>query len=159
MRAETVGRWLLLGAAVLVSDAGAAVPAALQPLQWMLGHWQREGLPAGSSGEEHWERRGDAFVGTGSRRRAGAVVFVETLRLEADGDTVSYVADVAENPQPVRFALVAQTSDSAVFENLRHDFPKRISYQRRGDALEVVISGDGRQARFAFRRAHAAAAD
>ena len=84
---------------------------------------------------------------------------METLRLEANGDTASYVADVAENPQPVRFALVAQTSDSAVFENLRHDFPKRISYQRRGDALEVVISGDGRQARFAFRRAHAAAAD
>ena len=37
------------------------------------------------------------------------------------------------------FRLVAQSEGEAVFENLEHDFPQRIRYTLRGDALTARV--------------------
>ncbi|HBK46737.1 MAG TPA: hypothetical protein DDZ67_09960 [Xanthomonadaceae bacterium] len=131
----------------------------LQPLAWMLGSWQRTGLPEGDCGYERWHPDGSGFAGVGARLKDGRLVFEERLRLEADSDGVFYVADVAENTHPVRFRLVAQAGHRAIFENPEHDFPKRIAYRLDGDVLEVSTSGNGREVVFRFRRSSAATLD
>lgn len=138
----------------IVQPVGASesVHPNLQPLTWMLGSWQRVGLPEGTSGYERWHMDGGAFVGVGTKLKDQRVVFEEKLRLETDNGDVFYVADVAENAKPVRFRLVTQTEHSAIFENPEHDFPKRIAYRLDGDRLEVVTSGDGREIVFRFKR-------
>ncbi|KRG43378.1 hypothetical protein ARC20_10055 [Stenotrophomonas panacihumi] len=143
---------LFLGGVMPLAQAAEAVPARLQSLAWLLGSWEREGLREGSSGVETWQVVGDAFVGSGKRLKGTTVAFEEKLRLEANGTDVFYVADVAENPQSVRFRMVEQAGTSAVFENPAHDFPKRIAYRLEGDQLVVVTSGDGREVTFRFKR-------
>lgn len=143
---------LVVAGAMPLAQADLPAPARLQPLAWLLGSWEREGLREGSSGVETWQVEGDAFVGSGKRLKGATLVFEEKLRLEADGTDVFYVADVAENPQPVRFRMVEQAGTSAVFENPAHDFPKRIAYRLEGEQLVVVTSGDGREVTFRFKR-------
>jgi len=141
------------GLLACVFAAAIACPAAaaeLASLDWLLGSWQRTGLPADRSGVEQWRRQGDAFEGEGRSYRDGALRFQERLRIVAEGAQLYYVADVAGNPAPVRFRLVAQVGQSAVFENPQHDFPQRIAYQRNGEQLTATVSAGERVQVFQF---------
>ena len=141
------------GLLACVFAAAMACPAAaaeLASLNWLLGSWQRTGLPADRSGVEQWRRQGDAFEGEGRSYRDGALRFQERLRIVAEGAQLYYVADVAGNPAPVRFRLVAQGGQSAVFENPQHDFPQRIAYQRNGEQLTATVSAGERMQVFQF---------
>lgn len=133
--------------------AEEAVPVQLESVAWLLGHWNRTGLPEGQTGYEHWQADGAGYVGVGGKLRNGQIVFEEKLRIELEGGVMFYIADVAENAAPVRFRRVEQSDSSVAFENPQHDFPKRIAYTRHGDQLEAVTSGDGREITFRFERA------
>ncbi|WP_293714521.1 DUF6265 family protein [Stenotrophomonas sp. UBA7606] len=140
---------LLVGAASAVTAAAAE----LASLDWLLGNWQRTGMAAGTSGAEHWRRQADVLEGEGRSYRQGELRFQERLRIIDDGGQLYYVADVAGNPAPVRFALVAQGAQSVVFENLQHDFPQRIAYQRNGRRLTATVSAGERVQVFEFEQA------
>ncbi|WP_313273994.1 DUF6265 family protein [Stenotrophomonas sp.] len=130
-----------------------AAAAELASLDWLLGNWQRTGMAAGTSGAEHWHRQADVLEGEGRSYRQGELRFQERLRIIDDGGQLYYVADVAGNPAPVRFALVAQGVQSVVFENLQHDFPQRIAYQRNGRRLTATVSAGERVQVFEFEQA------
>lgn len=125
----------------------------LEPLAWLVGQWNRTGLPDGQSGYERWQSDGAGYSGVGVRLRGAQVAFEERLRIEADDGGVFYIAAVPGNPAPVRFRLTEQTQNAVAFENPNHDFPKRIAYRVDGDRLEALISADGREIRFGFERA------
>ncbi len=148
-------RRLLLCLVLLVGAASAVTAAAaeLASLDWLLGNWQRTGMAAGTSGAEHWHRQADVLEGEGRSYRQGELRFQERLRIIDDGGQLYYVADVAGNPAPVRFALVAQGVQSVVFENLQHDFPQRIAYQRNGRRLTATVSAGERVQVFEFEQA------
>jgi len=152
-------RRFLLWLVLLVGAASAVTaPAAeLTSLDWLLGSWQRTGMAAGTSGEEHWRRQADVLEGEGRSYRQGDLQFQERLRIIDEGGQLYYVADVAGNPAPVRFALVEQGAQSVVFENLRHDFPQRIAYQRNGRQLRATVSAGERVQVFEFEQAAQAA--
>ncbi len=143
--------WLVL----LVSAASAVTAAAaeLASLDWLLGNWQRTGMAAGTSGAEQWRRQADVLEGEGRSYRQGELRFQERLRIIDEGGQLYYVADVAGNPAPVRFALVEQGAQSVVFENLQHDFPQRIAYQRNGRQLTATASAGERVQVFRFEQA------
>ncbi len=154
-------RTILLSACLAAGMTGFFAPPAraaegvapeLESLAWLLGRWNRTGLPEGQEGYEHWRIEGKGYAGIGARLRNGQVAFEERLWIKADGGEVFYVAEVHGNPAPVRFRLVERAERSAVFENPEHDFPKRISYRLTGDHLEARISGDGREITFGFER-------
>ena len=148
-------RRLLLCLVLLVGAASAVTAAAaeLSSLEWLLGSWQRTGMAAGRSGAEHWRRQADVLEGEGRSYRQGELQFQERLRIIDEGGQLYYVADVAGNPAPVRFALVEQGAQSVVFENLRHDFPQRIVYQRNGRQLTATVSAGERVQVFEFEQA------
>ncbi len=114
-------------------------------------------MPDGRSGCERWQVDRGGYVGLGATLKNGKVQFQEKLRIEEDHEGVHYIADVPDNPAPVRFRLVEIGEGSVAFENPAHDFPKRIAYRLDGDRLEARVSGGRREMTLRFQRSVTAA--
>jgi len=110
---------------------------------WMAGRWCA--TSANDRTEEVWlAPAGGLMVGmsrTVSVARAKAQF--EFLRIEIRDGVPSYLAQPQGRPA-VEFRQVQGDQRSVRFENLTHDFPKRIEYRRNGDALHAEISGPGK---------------
>jgi hypothetical protein len=108
----------------------------------MTGGWQTSGARAQS--EEHWTRPAAGTLFGVSRTTAGErTVFFEFLRIETRADGIYYVAQ-PRGGKATDFKCVKLTSMEAIFENLQHDFPKRIIYRKNADgSLTARIEGDG----------------
>lgn len=135
---KTFGLGILLVGAGL--PAGAKDPAGVDALAWMAGSW------GGAQGhewvEELWlEPRGGLMLGTarsGDKKQAKAFEF---LRIAAGPDGVPVCWASPAGGEAVPFRLIASRPNSAIFENVRNPYPKRIRYQRLGASLEVTIEG------------------
>ncbi len=114
----------------------------LEKLAWFLGKWtQIEGPDLVSY--ENWTRENDhLYKGKAWTVYHTDTVHSETIDLLWEGDDIFYIPTVKENAGPVRFKMTGTIGHSAVFENLEHDFPTKISYENRGDSvLFAKISG------------------
>jgi len=122
-------------------------------LSWLIGNWNRVNVREGRSASERWERVSEnEFRGWGVSMRGQDTTFLEKLKLLTRNDTLFYVADVAENPEPVYFKITSLSPDGFVCENQAHDFPKKIQYMLKGDTLTATTSGDGKEMNFIFVR-------
>lgn len=111
-------------------------------LAWMEGDW--ESAPGAQQVDEHWTHvAGGTLLGVGRTVAKEKTVFFEYLRVETRADGVFYVAQPL-GKSPTAFRLVKVEGASAVFENLEHDFPKRIAYRKTAEGeLVARIEGDG----------------
>ncbi len=132
---------------LLTLPALAAPPAAALPkiadLAFLAGSWVAEA--GGARVEEQWLCPGpDTMIGMGRTTSVakGKTVSFEYLRIEARGDGLFYVAQPKGGPA-TDFRLVRLEPGTAVFENLAHDFPKRIVYTKGPDGgLTARVEGD-----------------
>jgi hypothetical protein len=137
---------LLLGI-TMVSTALAGDSRSLVDLAFMVGHW------VGASGqvdtEEIWTTaKGGVMLGLHRDVAPGKAAFFEFLRIEERDDAIIYVAS-PRGGGTTEFTLVKIDEGEAVFENLEHDFPQRISYRRDGERLTARIEGEvGDELRF-----------
>jgi hypothetical protein len=120
-------------------------PAALkiEDLSFMSGRWQET---SGSiQVDEHWTAvAGGALLGLSRTVREGRMVGFEYLRVETRPDGIYYVAHPRGKSPGTDFKLIRLQGREAVFENLLHDFPKRIIYRRNPDgSLTARVEGDG----------------
>ncbi|MFN4042069.1 MAG: DUF6265 family protein [Brevundimonas sp.] len=140
--------------------AAVALDAALRPnLDWMSGYWLA--CDAGREVSEVWtDPRLGLMAGVTVTVRGDRVGFEQSRITPAD-DTptapLAYFAQPGGAPATV-FPVVSSGPGRVVFEQAADDdFPKRIIYERDGDALNARIEGeiDGRQqtVRWAFRKA------
>jgi hypothetical protein len=152
---------VLVGAALATSLALAAGDGessarrpgpALADMAWIAGSWETTG--AAARVEERWTPpAGGAMLGMSRTLKDGRMTEFEFLRIvERDGELV-YVAQPGGRP-PTEFVLTSFDGKMAVFENPKHDFPKRITYARHRDGtLTARVDGgpgtDGPS--FAFR--------
>lgn len=130
--------------------ASAASPAAptakpagprLADIAWLAGSWRGES--EGARQEEHWlAPDGGLMLGLHRDVLPNGRVSFEYLRIEQRADAVIYQASPGGAP-PTPFTLVEASASRAVFSNPEHDFPKRIIYSLKGDALTARIEGDG----------------
>lgn len=120
----------------------------LADLAWLAGAWV--GVDnVGTRAEEVWSAPARGMMLAFGRSSDG---FFETLRLEARADgSVVYVANpkggAATEFTRVTSATLDGTSDGTlagtlVVENLAHDWPKRITYRRTTDGVDVRVEGD-----------------
>lgn len=132
---------------------------SLQSIKWILGNWQNV-TPDGTLSEK-WKATSDTlWTGEGSvTDTSGNVVFNEQLQLILRNDTIWYVPTVGNqnNGQPVWFMQTILTDTSVVFENLQHDFPQRIAYNKTSDTtlyayIEGLQDGKMRKEEFSYRR-------
>lgn len=136
----------MLAASAAVAAASPHQPtdeltAKLTAFNWLAGDWCME--RDGEVVEEHWwPAKGGMLMSLGRTISGGKTRSFEYLRLEMHEDVVTFVAQPNGTP-PTPFRLTASGADWARFENLQHDFPKRVEYRRTAAGLHAEISGPG----------------
>ena len=105
---------------------------------------------------EHWDRGRETELSGISYKLAGSdTVFLEKVRLYYQGKEIIYapVAYGQNNVKQVLFKLKSIEQNRFVFENLQHDFPKRIVYDfRTTDSLYAYIEGGNKRINYPYRR-------
>lgn len=116
----------------------------LEKASWLIGTWQNNSAKGSST--EIWRKMNDStYVGESYFVIESDTVSYEEFKLAQIGDRLSYTPTVRDqnNNKPVKFDLTSMTDKQLVFENLKHDFPQKISYTRiNGDSLVAQISGE-----------------
>jgi hypothetical protein len=107
---------------------------------WMDGIWIQEK----DSIAERWEVTQFEVKGFVSRS-VDSNELLELLEIKKTDGKIAYTAFLVKSNSGTTFKCTKNTSSEVVFENLKHDFPKVISYQRISmDQLLVTISGNGK---------------
>jgi hypothetical protein len=145
---------LLLLAAVLLTSRAAAQD--IRDLRWLRGCWQTEAPREAESGATYTEvwisPEAPVLLGYAYHEGEGEIQGWSQMRIESNGRPE--FVDMPLGSFPVRYRLVGEETDNrATFENLGHDFPKRIDYRREGSRLYLRISDGGEEGQdFAFHR-------
>lgn len=130
--------------------------AAIGDLTWLAGAWVGTKSDTGSSVEERWSPPlGGAMLSVSRTvNKSGKMVAFEYLRIvERDGGLV-YIAQPG-GKTPTEFVLSEVSATRAVFDNPRHDYPKRIVYELSADGGLIATTGflkGGTPRRFEFKR-------
>jgi len=130
--------------------------AKIGQLDWLAGAWVGTmGTSQATSIEERWSPpKGGAMLATARTVSKDKMVAFEFLRIvERDGGLV-YIAQPGGGP-PTEFVLTKLEAQRADFENPRHDYPQRITYElsTRGILTATISLADGSKSqRFEFKR-------
>jgi hypothetical protein len=119
----------------------APARATIGDLDWLAGAWVGT-RSSGSSIEERWSPPlGGAMLAVARTvNAAGRMVAFEYLRVvERDGGLV-YIAQPG-GKTATEFVLTELTPSRAVFDNPRHDYPKRIVYERSATGVLATSVG------------------
>jgi Domain of unknown function (DUF6265) len=121
-----------------------ASPPTISDLSWLEGTWR--GSVGGRSFEAHYtSAEGGQILSASKYTEDGKPAGFEFERFQQRGDTL-VLTPFPEGKSSVDFAVAEYDPKArrAVFENLAHDFPTRISYQRSAkDRLTILVSGPG----------------
>jgi uncharacterized protein DUF6265 len=126
---------------VLLPAGARQTPTPFDKLSWMAGCWQGQ-MGSGKTQEQWMKPEGDSMLGMSRTVVNGKTPFFEFLQIKRDGEDLVYLAR-PQGKEPTPFKLVKLNEGAAVFENLQHDFPQRIAYQRQIDgSLIAAIEGE-----------------
>lgn len=113
----------------------------LNQLSWLAGCWERR-TPTAVIHEQWMAPLGGLMLGMSRTVVRDAAREHEFLRIELREGVPTYVAQPS-GQAVTAFAATALSDTAVVFANPAHDFPQRISYQKRGaDSLVARIEGD-----------------
>ena len=121
-------RSLAAAAWVLMSGAALAQPGGVQRLAWLQGCWAF--ASAERSVEEQWlAPRAGSMQGMSRTVRGDKLVAHEFVIVREQGEQLAYEVSPSGQATTV-FVSTDIGPTSVVFENLQHDFPQRIGYER-----------------------------
>lgn len=116
----------------------------LSDLQFLEGTWKREN----KENYETWRREADgSFKGQSYKMKDQNKVVSEYLMIRKKADQITYTATVLDQNEgkPIDFVLNKAIKGKVSFENLSHDFPKKIRYtplSKNEIFVEVLGEGD-----------------
>lgn len=119
-----------------------ALPGKIKELSWLMGRWEDKSEQGMLS--ETWKALNDStYTAETYYETQGDTVFAEKIRLEEHRNGIAYIPVVSDQDggKPVTFRLTSSGRSRAVFENKRHDFPRKLVYELIGDSIRVTISG------------------
>lgn len=115
----------------------------LEKAAWLIGSWGNT-TPEGIL-TERWNRENDSVYHGESYFVIGKdTVFSESIQLEESNGKLVYNVTVPgqNNGQATPFELTSSSDTQWVFENPKHDFPSKITYNKiTNDSLVAEISG------------------
>ena len=128
---------------VLVSVAipGAAQAPTLGNLAFMAGCWNGDAGRGRVIVESWTPPTVNVMLGTTRYVAGDRAVSWEFTLIEADSTGITMTPH-PRGQAPTAFRLARLAPDTAVFENLAHDFPQRIIYRRAADTLTARIEAD-----------------
>jgi hypothetical protein len=129
--------------------------ASLADLAWLTGCW--EGRQGQAVIEEVWSKpAGGSMLGFGRTVNGGRTTNYEFMHVREENGSLTYM------PQPqggtrVSFPLKDSFGARMTFENKAHDFPQRVSYERKGPglmlaAIEGVYKGKEEREEYQMKR-------
>jgi hypothetical protein len=133
----------MAGLSVMLVTAVVALFQAAAPgvkdVEWIAGCW--ESTSSGRHIVEHWTSpEGGTMMGVSRTVVDGKTTEWEFLIIRSGARGLDYVAKPSGQPEAT-FTASRVSGTEVVFENLAHDFPTRIIYQRDGDTLVASIEG------------------
>lgn len=140
MKTQLFSGSILLGSIFLLSSCSTNEETEVNSLKWMLGKWQsstEEGILY-----EEWKKVNDSTYSGHAYAITpeGDTAFSETAQITANKGAITYSVTVNEETT-TDFALV-DNQERSVFENVDHDFPQRIIYQKLAkDSMFARIEG------------------
>lgn len=156
MRTTVVFSALLVAVATFAGATEPVATASIEQLQWLAGCWVYVDREAGSG--EHWTApAGGTMLGIGRTVSNGETVSHEFLLIRQSKEGgLEYVAHPSGQASTV-FRLEAFEPRHVVFANPKHDFPQRVIYHLRTDAvlaarIEGVVSGEVRRVEFTMEK-------
>lgn len=139
---------LALPVALLAADPKPAAPVAaavaINQLHWLAGRWRME--KAGRVVDEQWMApAAGVMLGVSRTVLRGKAIEHEFLQIrEGPGGALYYIA-LPSGQKEAAFQIKSLSATEAVFENLQHDFPQRVSYALQPDgSLLAAIEGPGK---------------
>jgi rhodanese-related sulfurtransferase len=142
--------------AAAVFNGPLTTGSGIQRVAWLQGCW--ESASNERVVEEHWMApRGTSMVGVGRTVRGADLVEYELVVIREQDGRLAYEAHPSGQPTAT-FLSETVADDAVVFQNLQHDFPKRVGYERAGpDEIVAWIDAgpDSERPRteFAYKRA------
>jgi len=110
-------------------------------LDFLVGTWKMEGKEQ----YEFWEKnQKDGLVGNSYKLVNNEKSISETLSIKNVGDHLIYGATVPNqnDGETIEFILNPDNNEYLSFENINHDFPKKIQYKRISmDSIKVSVLG------------------
>jgi hypothetical protein len=110
---------------------------------WLLGNWETKtdfGILS-----ENWNKLNDStFQAKSCFLKDKDTIHNESIILQQKGETFIYTTTIKgqNDDKPIRFELTANNENELVFENLKNDYPQKISYTKMPDGkLTTEISG------------------
>ncbi|PXY46536.1 DUF6265 family protein [Flavobacterium hydrophilum] len=116
----------------------------IKKADWLIGKWENTS-PDGVL-TENWEKVNDSTFSAASYfiKEADTIHF-ESIVLAQKGEALTYIATVKgqNEGKPVSFPSTSETENKLVFENLKHDYPQKITYIKgANNTLTAEISGN-----------------
>ncbi|MFY8188018.1 MAG: DUF6265 family protein [Flavobacterium sp.] len=130
----------------------------INQLKWMEGSWIQ--LEQDGSFEENWQLKpsdsGTFLVGKGIWLK-DSTVFTEYIHLYVNKEKEHFLYRVMDSSDEIHSGTVftsTEVSDSMlVFENPKHDFPKKIIYQKINDSLiHATVLNEEREIKFVLNK-------
>jgi hypothetical protein len=125
------------------SDSDKIEKEKIKMAHWLLGTWENKSADGVLS--EIWTKTNDSTYQAQSFFIKGKdTIHFETIVLQQVGEDLTYSANIKgqNEDKPVAFSLAETTENQLVFENQKHDYPQKISYQKAANNnLVTTISG------------------
>jgi hypothetical protein len=115
---------------------------SIKDLQFLEGTWKMEN----KENYETWKMENESELkGSSYKIKSKEKTTSEYLSIKAVNSQLIYTAKVLNqnNAQPIAFVLNKEVKNKFSFENLSHDFPKKIQYTKLNDSTVFVqVLGD-----------------
>jgi len=120
-------------------SVGAQTKATVEDLSWLSGCWQ--GRQGAATIEEMWSKpAGTTMLGVGRTVSNNRTVSFEFMQFREQDGILAFLPQPQGGAQ-VRFPLKESTPARMTFENLNHDFPQRVIYERKANLLLASVEG------------------
>lgn len=104
----------------------------------MIGEWvmEKDGM---TTTEKWWSDNDSTIQGNSTTFKNGELVFEEHLKIIDRNGSISYVAILPS--KTADFTLTESENNTVKFADMMNDFPQLISYSRKGDQMQIVLTG------------------
>lgn len=126
-----------------VDDSENNEKEKIKASHWLLGTWENKSDDGNL--KEIWTKANDStFEGQSYYIKGKDTIHFETIQLQQKGEELTYSATVKgqNDDKAIAFQLTNATENEMIFENLKHDYPQKITYTKlKPDSLVAKISG------------------
>ncbi|APA00840.1 hypothetical protein BIW12_02370 [Flavobacterium commune] len=115
----------------------------IKKADWLIGNWENKTNLGTLS--ENWEKVNDStFKAKSLFIKDKDTIHNESIILEQKGENLNYTTTIIgqNDNKPIRFQLNEDIENELIFENLKNDYPQKISYKKTSKtSLTTQISG------------------